>query len=114
VSSRGRNADYWIGLAAGSGAALNNAVRDNPPPCAAPEVDSEIFFSDIKGSVRGPGGKRERLSNTAQAKKICATCSITLECLEYALSFDSQGVWAGMTTQERSKLRPPGSPKGLR
>jgi WhiB family redox-sensing transcriptional regulator len=51
----------------------------------------------------------ERGMNSNAAKKICGTCPVTSECLEYALSFnlheDSFGIFGGMTPQEREDLR---------
>ncbi len=51
----------------------------------------------------------ERGMNSNAAKKICSTCPVTEECLEYALSFnlyeDSFGIFGGMTPQERENVR---------
>ena len=43
------------------------------------------------------------------AKAVCETCSVTAQCLEYALSLPLHlaewGVWGGLTPKERRKLR---------
>jgi WhiB family redox-sensing transcriptional regulator len=40
-----------------------------------------------------------------QAKAICATCPVTLECLAAAVSEDEQaGVWGGLSTGDRRRL----------
>ena len=35
------------------------------------------------------------------AKKICAQCPIAIECRDYALAHDLDGVWGGTTQDER-------------
>jgi len=40
------------------------------------------------------------------ARKLCQSCPILLQCLEYAVSNDENyGVWGGMTPHERKGLR---------
>ena len=47
----------------------------------------------------------------AAAKRICATCPVRAQCLEYALSGAdtwrgiTTGIWGGTTPRERSQLR---------
>lgn len=56
-------------------------------------TDPEVFFP-------------EKGDSTKQAKKICSSCDVTRQCLEYALDNDEQfGIWGGLSEQERSKLR---------
>src|SRR5262249_60792279 len=63
--------------------------------CAA--ADPELFFPI---SYSGPA-----LRQVGQAKAICARCPIQRECLRYALDAGSiQGVWGGMTADERRRL----------
>ena len=40
------------------------------------------------------------------ARAICATCPVTTDCLDYALSLSPRpsGVWAGTTSNERRKM----------
>jgi hypothetical protein len=46
--------------------------------------------------------------STRQVKAICADCPVRAECLEYALGRDERfGVWGGLSTPERRKLRSP-------
>jgi WhiB family redox-sensing transcriptional regulator len=52
-----------------------------------------MFFPDKGGSTVAP-------------KKICATCPVTEQCLEFAMENDERfGVWGGKTERERRKLR---------
>jgi WhiB family redox-sensing transcriptional regulator len=61
---------------------------------ACASADPELFFPI---SYSGPA-----LRQVAQAKAICARCPIQQECLSYALDAGSiQGVWGGMTEEER-------------
>lgn len=53
----------------------------------------------------------ERRGREEQAKRICSSCAVRGECLEYALSVrEPYGIWGGLTELERrarirSKLR---------
>jgi WhiB family redox-sensing transcriptional regulator len=73
----------------------NRAVWWTRAACAS--ADPELFFPI---SYSGPA-----LRQVAQAKAICARCPIQRECLRYALDAGSiQGVWGGMTEEERRRL----------
>lgn len=57
------------------------------------QTDPEAFFPEKGGSTR-------------DAKKICATCDVKAQCLEYALQNDERfGIWGGLSERERRKLR---------
>ena len=57
------------------------------------QTDPESFFPEQGGSTR-------------DAKKICTSCEVRSECLEYALSNDERfGIWGGLSERERRKLR---------
>ncbi len=57
------------------------------------QTDPESFFPEKGGSTR-------------DAKKICTTCEVRSDCLEYALSNDERfGIWGGLSERERRKLR---------
>lgn len=48
----------------------------------------------------------ERGGDTSQPKAICATCTVTAECLAYALvNFEKHGIWGGLSERERRPLR---------
>ncbi len=65
------------------------------------ETDPEAFFvGDIVDSAT-----RRNLA-TAEATKVCGACAVKLECLEYALKTSQEhGIWGGLTTKERNKLK---------
>jgi WhiB family redox-sensing transcriptional regulator len=61
-------------------------------------ADPELFFPI---SSSGPA-----LRQVARAKAICACCEVQQACLGYALDAGPiQGVWGGMTEEERRLLR---------
>lgn len=44
----------------------------------------------------------ERRSREEEAKEVCATCVVRVECLEYALvTKEPYGIWGGLTELER-------------
>ena len=57
------------------------------------QTDPEAFFPEKGGSTR-------------DAKKVCGSCTVRSECLEYALSNDERfGIWGGLSERERRRLR---------
>ncbi|MBO1032094.1 WhiB family transcriptional regulator [Tessaracoccus sp. SD287] len=57
------------------------------------QTDPEAFFPEKGGSTR-------------EAKKVCETCTVKQECLEYALANDERfGIWGGLSERERRRLR---------
>src|ERR1700712_234968 len=59
------------------------------------QTDPEAFFPEKGGSTR-------------EAKRICSSCEVRSDCLEYALQNDERfGIWGGLSERERRKLRKP-------
>lgn len=57
------------------------------------ETDPESFFPEKGGSTR-------------EAKRICSTCEVRRECLEFALENDERfGIWGGLSERERRRLK---------
>ncbi|SLN01148.1 Sporulation regulatory protein WhiB [Brevibacterium yomogidense] len=57
------------------------------------QTDPEAFFPEKGGSTR-------------EAKKVCSSCDVRSECLEYALSNDERfGIWGGLSERERRRLK---------
>jgi WhiB family redox-sensing transcriptional regulator len=57
------------------------------------EVDGDLWFPE-KG---GP---------TGEAKRVCRSCEVRAECLEYALEHEERfGIWGGFSERERRVLR---------
>lgn len=62
-------------------------------PCK--DADPEIFFVE---NLEDPA--------TIKAKKICGQCAVRAECLAYALEHEERfGIWGGLTTYERGRLK---------
>ena len=57
------------------------------------QTDPEAFFPEKGGSTR-------------EAKKVCVSCEVRGECLDYALAHDERfGIWGGLSERERRKLK---------
>jgi WhiB family transcriptional regulator, redox-sensing transcriptional regulator len=57
------------------------------------QTDPEAFFPEKGGSTR-------------EAKRVCLSCDVRGECLEYALLHDERfGIWGGLSERERRKLK---------
>jgi WhiB family transcriptional regulator, redox-sensing transcriptional regulator len=49
--------------------------------------------------------KDEREERETAAKAICATCTVSAPCLEYALRIrEPHGIWGGLNEQERKQV----------
>lgn len=83
----GAGVDPWGSLANDEGA-LGWQER---ALCA--QTDPEAFFPEKGGSTR-------------EAKRVCTSCDVRAECLEYALAHDERfGIWGGLSERERRKLK---------
>src|SRR6266436_819917 len=79
---------------------LVDAVSNGLPPelawqeralCA--QTDPEAFFPEKGGSTR-------------EAKRVCMSCDVRSECLEYALANDERfGIWGGLSERERRRVK---------
>jgi len=65
-----------------------------------------------RAACRGAGttafvlGRGANAAVMARAPAICATCPVTVQCLDYALADpDTTGIWSGTTAQERRAMR---------
>ena len=57
------------------------------------QTDPEAFFPEKGGSTR-------------EAKRVCLSCEVRSECLEYALAHDERfGIWGGLSERERRRLK---------
>jgi WhiB family redox-sensing transcriptional regulator len=57
------------------------------------QTDPEAFFPEKGGSTR-------------EAKRVCLSCVVRGECLEYALANDERfGIWGGLSERERRRLK---------
>jgi WhiB family redox-sensing transcriptional regulator len=57
------------------------------------QTDPEAFFPEKGGSTR-------------EAKRVCMSCEVRAECLEYALANDERfGIWGGLSERERRRVK---------
>ena len=57
------------------------------------QTDPEAFFPEKGGSTR-------------EAKRVCVSCEVRAECLDYALANDERfGIWGGLSERERRRLK---------
>ncbi len=65
---------------------------------ACRDTDPDLFFP-----VGQTGPAIEHIEN---AKAVCQTCVVRVECLEYALMTNQDaGIWGGLTEDDRRKIR---------
>lgn len=57
-------------------------------------VDTTIFFPER------PEAKRA----LDKARKICNSCLVSNQCLDYAIETDSPGIWAGTSPKQRAEI----------
>jgi WhiB family redox-sensing transcriptional regulator len=59
--------------------------------------------------IPGPSiqlGNGEIVELSWQAKRVCLSCEVRQECLEYALAHDERfGIWGGLSERERRRLK---------
>ena len=56
-------------------------------------VDPDLFFP-------------ERGASTREAKGVCRSCEVRVDCLEYALAHGEKfGIWGGLSERERRRVR---------
>lgn len=57
------------------------------------QTDPEAFFPEKGGSTR-------------EAKRVCRSCEVRTECLDYALENDERfGIWGGLSERERRRIK---------
>ena len=57
------------------------------------QTDPEAFFPEKVGSTR-------------EAKRVCMSCEVRVQCLDYALENDERfGIWGGLSERERRRVK---------
>jgi WhiB family transcriptional regulator, redox-sensing transcriptional regulator len=60
-------------------------------------MSTELFFP--------AGSTGKAIDQASEAKLVCAGCPVRARCLEYALETGQEGIWGGMTEDERRSLK---------
>lgn len=84
--------------------------RESWVPC---ESDPDLFFpSDDEDDDEDSPDPRVHIARAkavrdqiARAKAVCRLCPGVVECLERALLRDEEGIWGGLTKEERDALK---------
>lgn len=65
--------------------------------CHTSNIDPEIYF---------PYPRRYNRKELAIVKKVCDSCPVQVECLDYALKNNEEwGIWGGLTPKQRTTLK---------
>jgi WhiB family redox-sensing transcriptional regulator len=70
--------------------------------------DSQLSWMDLSrcAEVGGDFHFPEKGGSTREAKRVCRSCPVRAECLEYALGHDERfGIWGGFSERERRRLK---------
>lgn len=74
-------------------AALAALIPEWTTDAACAQVDPDAWFPEKGGSTR-------------EVKKVCASCPVRTECLDFALDHDERhGVWGGVSERQRRQLK---------
>lgn len=65
--------------------------------CREENVDTTLFFPE-----KHDRAVREIMQ---RVRKLCHSCPVQADCLEYALEYEQLGFWGGMTEKERKAHR---------
>lgn len=67
-----------------------------------PEWHADGLCSQVDGDLWFP----EKGGSTRDAKRICLSCPVLVECRSYALAHEERfGIWGGLSERERRQLR---------
>ena len=78
--------------------ALANADYNWRRDASCQDTDPELFFP--------VGTTGNALQAIDYAKRVCAQCAVTQECLDFALDTNQDsGVWGGLSEDERRSIR---------
>lgn len=67
--------------------------------------DPAVFFPLETGSTGRVIGNIVDPAALEAARDICARCTVTTECLTWALHHEAHGIWAGTTPAQRATTR---------
>lgn len=84
------------------GAAVVDSLQYPPESVPADNWQADALCAQTDAEAHFP----DRGGSTKAAKRVCAMCDVTGECLNYALENDEKfGIWGGLSERERRKLK---------
>lgn len=51
------------------------------------------------------GGDKAAIVASERARSVCAGCPVNVECRDYAIQIEADGIWGGTTWHERQRIR---------
>lgn len=107
-----RSADTLRGRLAAAGFSSRTGKPLTPPPAPArtvtvrPVVVEEPWRKDAVCAQTDPESFfPEKGGSTREAKSVCASCTASAECLDYAIdNHERFGIWGGLSERERRKV----------
>jgi len=83
---------------------FSDGRQDWIPRAACRGLDVNLFFGEPTedGNARREKGRWKRVK---QAKDVCESCPVEMQCLMWALTALPHGIAGGMTQRERERLR---------
>ena len=90
---------------------MNNAINsiDVQPESFFLDVDEEVLEWQAKALCSQTDPEAffpEKGGSTREAKSVCWSCEVRVECLEYALEHhENFGIWGGLSERERRRER---------
>mgnify|MGYP006281360343 CR=1 FL=1 len=88
----------------------NDFANSNTPPFAAPFSDDPVLLSWQERALCAQTDPEaffpEKGGSTREAKRVCLSCEVRAECLEYAIEHDERfGIWGGLSERERRRMK---------
>jgi WhiB family redox-sensing transcriptional regulator len=71
----------------------------------APYFDGTQICAQIGGDIFFPESPAEVSASKRYLEPICGECEFKVLCLEYALTHNVDGIWAGTTVRQRQDMR---------
>lgn len=71
----------------------------------APYFDGTQVCAQIGGEFFFPESPAEVIANKKYLEPICGECEFRVECLEYAVTHNVEGIWAGTSDRQRQEIR---------
>ena len=77
------------------GDALELLQTEEPKPCQL--RDPEDYFPESRG--------RPKKVTHKEARDVCEGCPVIVECFEFAMANNTDGIWGGTTRERRKVIR---------